>query len=477
MQHIVRYNENNFAIAKFFLAEPNERTDARMAVGDSITGRLAEFCVSTNLSGVADEAVERATVSLIHNFTVALAGRSREKHCHVLATRYWNEPREATLLHSGLRVSAEGAAFANGALMHVRSQDDTHAASTSHPGTPVMAAALAVAEAGDCTGAEFLEAVILGYEILCRVGRDFDNLVSGRGFRAASVFGGFGAAAAAAKLMHLSAEQMAHAIALSAQFAGGLLQVWEEGSAEFPLQLGMSARNGIVAARAAASGVTAAREMLEGKGGFFRAFAGVTGPASEVMEGLGRRWQLSEVTVKPYPVCAILQGPVESTIALVQEGDIAPADVRNIELTLSPYEASYPGIDNPGPFGSATATKMSAQFALASSVLRRRLTMDDIAAFNSSETLALSRKVEVVADPSLPDRLSRLTVVLADGRKLVRRVDKPAGKPSLAEVCAFARVMHEEVGVSPSRMERMAQAICDLRGAPSVAGLIDCLRP
>src|SRR5690606_9744079 len=99
----------------------------------------------------------------------------------------------------------------------------------THPGAPVMAAALAIAEEYDSTGAEFLEAIIIGYEVLCRIGRDFDQEVTGRGFRAAGVYGVFGATAAAARLMRLTSAQTAHALGIATHLAGGLAQVWQEG--------------------------------------------------------------------------------------------------------------------------------------------------------------------------------------------------------------------------------------------------------
>lgn len=443
-----------------------------MAASPSLTEQLASFCTRTGLNDIPNDVIERATVSLIHNIAVALAGRPREKHCHLMAERCWREPAEATLLHNGVRVSAEGAAFANGALMHARSQDDTHAGSTSHPGTPVIAAALAVAESERRSGADFLEAVILGYEVLCRIGRDFDELISKRGFRAAAVFGTFGAAAAAAKLMRLNAEQTAHALGLSAQFAGGLSQVWVEGSAEFPLQLGMPARNGIVAARAAASGVTAAREALEGKGGFYRAFAGADVPAREITEGLGSRWQLSEVTVKAFPVCAILQGPVAAMVAAARKTGFAARDVREIELALSPYEAAYPGIDNPGPFDSTVATKMSAQFSLASTGIKHRLTMDDLGVFSDEGIMGLAGKVKVTADPALADRLSRLTVKLTNGHAMTEHVDEPIGQPGLTDIRDFATGLSPEAGCSVGQMEAVVDEICNLRAAPSLDNLM-----
>ena len=466
----IRLNEILFAIAKFF-PQPNLLMPSSHP-SISLTEQLGAFSAKTTLENIPDSVVERATVSLIHNLAVATAGRSREAVAHAMAKRHWSAPQEATLLYDGTRVNVEGAVFANAALMHARSQDDTHAGSTSHPGTPVIAAALAVAEAEGRTGAEFITAVIVGYEILCRTGRDFDHLFSKRGFRAASIVGAFGAAVAVSKLLQLTASETGHALGLAAHFAGGLSQVWEEGSPEFPFQLAFAARNGVLAARAAQAGMTAARETLEGKGGFYRAYADTTEPAFEILDRLGECWQLSDVTVKLYPVCAILQGPVGSMQQLSISNQIAAASVDHIELALSPYEAAYPGIDNAGPFVSSTATKMSAQFSLSACLLERGLTLSDLNRLTDSGIEALASRVRIISDPSIEPRSSRLNVVLNDERKLVSEVNSPVGRPSLQEIYHFAHSLSREIGASSTEIDNLIHEINILKGSPGVGNLI-----
>ncbi len=441
----------------------------------SLTQVLGDFVAMTKTSDIPAAVVTRAKVSLVHNLTMAMAGRSRETVAHVMAKQCWPLPAQATLLHDGTLVSAEAAAFANGALMHARSQDDTHAGSTSHPGAAVMPAALAIAEAEGRTGAEFLTAVVLGYEILARIGRDFDHLVTARGFRAAAVFGGFGSTVAATKLLRLSAEQSGHALGLAAHLAGGLTQVWEEGSAEGPLQLGFAARNGLLAAQAAQAGATSARAILEGRRGFYRAYAGTSEPAVEALDGLGETWQFAEITVKPYPVCAILQGPVDAMLHLLRTHAIAPSAVQEVVLELNPYEAAYPGVDNPGPFASNIATKMSAHFSMALTLSDRRMTMDDLFRFGDSTIEALASRVRVVPDATVPMRLSRLQVHTLDGRTYVREVVVPVGQPSFDEVAAFARSLTVEIGTGVERIDRLVAEITNLDKAPNLAGLITSL--
>ena len=450
---------------------PSRLLHGEEAVQPSLSEYLGAIAVGTPADRISSNAVERAKVSLVHNLIVALAGREREPVAHRLAAEHYALPAQATILHSGLKASTEGAAFANGALFHARSQDDTHPDSTSHPGAPVMAAAFAVAEECKSTGAEFIHAVIIGYEVLCRLGRDFDQQVSGKGFRAAAVYGVFGAAGAAARLMGLNEKQAAHALGLASHLSGGLLQVWQEGSAESPLQLGFGARNGIVAARAAAAGATAARLAFEGSRGFYNAYAGTTARADEALADHGL-WQIEQVTVKPYPACAILQGPLQLLTAILDGEGFAGDCVEDVALELSPYEARYTGIDNPGPFGSPIAAKMSAQFCLGNTLARRRLALSDLSRLEDRETLSQAAKISVVQNAEIPERLSRITIRTVDGRRVSRMLEEPVGRPSLRDVGVFAAGLSEEIGASRQQVASLLDLVGSLETHDDIAALV-----
>ncbi len=437
--------------------------------GASLTERFGAFIADP--PAIPADVIERAKVSLVHNLVMALSGRRRETAGHKAAAAH---PGRSTLIASGTMASADWAALANGALFHARSQDDVHLASTSHPGAPVTAAALAVAEESGSTGGAFLEAVATGYEVLCRVGRDFDQEVSARGFRAAAIWGGFGAAAAAARLRGLGAAACGHALALCTHQAGGVLQVWREGGPEFPFHLGFAARNGVVAAELAAAGVSAGRLMLEGPEGLYAAAAGADRPAREALEGLGRDWQLREVTVKPYPCCAVLQGPMQVALQLARE--LAGRRVRRSSLALSQFEATFPGIDNAGPhFAGPAATKMSAQFCLAVAMLDGRLALADLSRLDDTGIAELAQRVTVVPDPELQDRQCRLVVEADDGTALRGGLDGAIGRPSFDEIASFALAMADEMEMTPAAVERIVHEIAEIDRRDSVGQLVDAI--
>jgi 2-methylcitrate dehydratase PrpD len=435
----------------------------------SLAHFLARIVAATPPQEIGAAAMERAKVSLLHNLTVALAGRRVERVAHEIAWSHYRVPAEATLLASGRKASIEAAAFANGALFHVRSQDDTHPGSTSHPGGPVMAAALALGETCSASGEDFLAAIVLGYEALCRIGRDFDQQITARGFRTAAVLGGFGSAAAAARLMRLEEDRTAHALGLVAHLAGGLAQVWIEGSPEYPLQLGNAARNGIAASRAAASGARAALNALDGRRGFFNAFAGATAEAVEAT-GNFERWQIEEATLKPFPACAILQGPLELLLRML--GEVEGREVQALRLHLSPYEASYPGIDNSESCASAAAAKMSAQFCLGNAIGRRRLAFSDLEDYADPGAIALSRRVTVVPDKDLADRQCRIHIRWRDGDVSEERLMEPVGRPAFSEVAAFALGMASEMEMRSSDVAALIEIVAGLEHEASLERLI-----
>ncbi|MBI1622415.1 MmgE/PrpD family protein [Aquamicrobium sp. cd-1] len=440
----------------------------------SLTEFFGEVITTTMPADISEAARERARVSLIHNLAVAMAGRRREQVAFRLAVSCHAAPAQATLLHNGARVSTDAAAFANGALFHARSQDDTHPDSTSHPGAPVMAAALAIAEETGASGGEFLDAIIIGYEVLCRVGRDFDQLISKRGYRAAAVFGVFGATAAAARLLKLDPVQAGHALGLATHMSGGLSQVWHEGSAEFPLQLGFAARSGIEAARAAGAGATAAKYALEGPRGFYNAYAGVAGPAVEAVADYGH-WQIEEVTVKPFPACAILQGPMQLLCELLAREGLHGEDVSSLDLHLNPYEAGYTGIDNPGPFSSATATKMSAQFCLGNGLAYGRLALSDLEQLSDPSVLAHASKIRVVPTSEVAERICLLRITTSSGRVVEKSLEEAVGRPSVSQVQAFALGLASEFGVDQAAIGRMLDLVAGISEAPDVGELVACV--
>ena len=121
-------------------------------------------------------------------------------------------------------------------------------------------AALAAAEGADASGRELLEAGIVGFEVVSRLGRSAGGDRGDhyeRGFHGTSVFGVFGATAAACRVMGLDADAARNAFGIAASAAKGVRANY--GTMTKPLHAGEASRAGVMAALLAAEGFTEAK--------------------------------------------------------------------------------------------------------------------------------------------------------------------------------------------------------------------------
>ncbi|HEY4277407.1 MAG TPA: MmgE/PrpD family protein [Conexibacter sp.] len=447
----------------------------------SAGAELGRFAASLRAAAIPDPVLERLRCGLLHDIAVALAA-------HPVGAEVWplvrdRRPAEATLLCDGGRVGAHEAAFANAQLIHARAQDDTHFGAKTHVGAAVIPAALALAEREGASGAAFATAVLVGCEVAAAVGERHAAAATARGFRASPLFGTLGAAAASASLLGLDAAAAADAIALSSSFAGGLNQTWIDGSSEYRIELGMAARNGMLAADLAASGQHGARYWYEGAAGFAHAFDGtsddVPGPG-EWVDGsweLGTRWRLLDVTYKPYPVCAILQSAVDVAISLARENDLDADAVTGIEVQLNPQDRTYPGTVNSGPYGDVAATLMSAEYCVAMALRDRTATLAGLRGFEDPQLARMIGVTDVRGVDRIPALGARVEVEV-DGRGGAQRLggelipDPSTYGWDWDGVLANVERMEPEIAVSRDQLDALAAAVRDVTALSSVDDLV-----
>jgi len=195
------------------------------------------------------------------------------------------------------RLPAAAAALANGTRCHALDFDDTHEAGICHVSAVVVPAALAVADEQDATGGELIDAWLLGSEVALRLAIALASGLYARGVHPPSVCGAFGAAAAAARLRGLDAEQTAHALGVVGSFASGLLEYLSDGAATKPLHAGWAAHAGVQAAALAAAGATGPASVIEGRFGLMRSHTDAD--VETAVDDLGLRWEAARVALKP----------------------------------------------------------------------------------------------------------------------------------------------------------------------------------
>jgi 2-methylcitrate dehydratase PrpD len=243
---------------------------------------------------------------------------------------------EAGVIGSRIVTTAVNAALANGMLGHADETDDTHYMAGVHPGCSVVAAALAMAERGRCSGTALLRATVLGYDVCARMAQSLGaNRFSSAGHSTHSFGGAFGAAVAAGALAGVDAERARYLLSYAAQQVSGLA-CWARDTEHVEKAFdfgGMPARDGVTAATMVASHFTGVDDALAGDRGLFHAFGEFARP-SRLAQRLGREYEIMNTAIKRWPVGYPIQAPLDALSNLLARHQVNPADIEHIDVTI-----------------------------------------------------------------------------------------------------------------------------------------------
>src|SRR5438132_5459180 len=268
---------------------------------------LANFLVGVTAAELPPQALDHAAMLVASTIASAAMGSGLEsaRITKDMARSLGGSPRASVWFDAssdgGAKLPVVAAAQVNAVMSDAAASDDSDLRTIVHCGTPLVATTLAAAQDHGGSGADMLAAIVIGYEL---AGRIIDGMP---GFRERGFHGSnaaiFAATGAAGRLLRLDAEQMTHAIALTATSTGGLAKAADTSVAR-EYHAGVATFNGIQAVRAAQRGYTAEERVLEMKLGFFEAFGGVEGEAAaaSATRALGASWDiLTDMAVKLVP--------------------------------------------------------------------------------------------------------------------------------------------------------------------------------
>ncbi|HVH27832.1 MAG TPA: MmgE/PrpD family protein [Vicinamibacterales bacterium] len=413
------------------------------------TGAVVDFIVRARWGEFPSEAVALAKRCVVDGLGVMLAGSTTS--ASAILRDYVGTENPAGSKNTGaatsgestvfgpesFRTSAANAALLNGTSGHALDYDDTQLATSAdrifglltHPTMPPLAAALALGERQRVSGAAFLEAFLVGFELECKIAEAIHPHHYKKGFHSSGTVGTFGSMAAAAKLLGLNRDATTNALAIAASLAAGIRVNF--GSMTKPLHVGRAAQNGIVAAELAARGFTGGRDALDPPWGFFQAFSFGDGfDADRIVARLGNPYTIVSpgVSIKPYP-CGVLGHPtMDAMRRLVMANDVKPEQIAAIRVRAGS------NILNPLRYSIATnelEAKFCPAFMVASIALRRKAGIHEFTDefVQSAPVQRMMSKVERVLDPEIEARgfekiRSTVEVDLKDGRRLVEHADE-----------------------------------------------------
>ncbi len=281
----------------------------------------------------------------------------------------------ASVIAAPFLSSFEDAAFANAVMAHGLVREDMHAGSVSHLGIVVLPSLLALAQYRRVSGAEFMLAAVVGYEVGGRVGRALLDPEIARIRRPTGLTGPIAAAAAGARLLRLDAAASASAVAIGANATLGFNQWAHTGGSEMFFQAGFAARNGVTSARLAEAGAFASPTALDGEAGLFASLG--KRQAAHAVELFNGTPEILSVYHKPVPACNFAQTPSQAALAIAREHACAPERIAAITVRVPRAGAAYPGCDSRGPFDHVLQAKMSIQYNVAGALLKGAVTEEN----------------------------------------------------------------------------------------------------
>ena len=452
------------------------------------TRMLAEFISAASFEDLPAEVVHHAKRVILDHLGIATLGATSISAKKVVQTvKQLGGKEESTIIGEMGRFSPVWASLANGTMAYSQMIDDIYAArGWAHPGNAVISAALALTESRDVSGADFITAVVMGYEGTCRATDAGGPSVNDRGFRISATNAHFGAASAGAKVLGLDVEGCCHALGLAGAMASG---VWEEGvvhSLAQPLHAGRASSNGVLATLLAANGLAAGDTIWEGKEGrrgYLDVFSDDPDPR-QLVDGLGSTYMISRIGFKFHPAAGGISPAIDAMLSLAEQHAISAQDVEKITVRTHKLEVEHH--DNPDPDTTFTAIQ-SNQYCVARALVDGIVLASGMAPerLREPEVRKVMGKISIEVDPqheaAFPSLMSATVVVQTVDGKVYEETAKAArGMPAnpASDEDLEAKFHSLVSGVIPkSRANEIRALVWSLEEVPHIEKLASLLRP
>jgi 2-methylcitrate dehydratase PrpD len=398
---------------------------ARTRPGSTLA--LSRILNRTRFGDLPPLAIEHAKIIIASTLASAASGSpiASARIVRDLAKEHGGKP-DAPIWFDGARLPVHEVARVNAILSDAAASDDSDIRNTAHAGTTLASTGLAIAERTGASGQDVLCAIVTGYEAAGRIG---DARRGGIGGVHASQIVAFGGAVAAARLLKLTDEQMAHAIGMAAITMGGLSIGTNSWAREY---MGANAALcGVNAALAAGRGFTVNEDILEAPGGFLAVFGGGTSDKT-VAERLTRapgEWDIVKyLAVKLVPGAHPFSSLVEAAVNAARQASVPPDEVARI--LVSGQNRTVGGSRTPRDLVEAIH---SLPYFLASAVADKDFSWIHAteAKIHSPIVARLMQLVDVDPSPSSMRYTwgwgGTVTIVTRSGARLTSTVDAPRG--------------------------------------------------
>ncbi|WP_105327505.1 MmgE/PrpD family protein [Acidaminococcus provencensis] len=342
----------------------------------------------------------------------------------------------ASIWGSNERTNLRTAVFFNAMLGHTLELDDVHTRSKTHIATVVVPAAWGLAEVLHKPGKKLLEAVICGYEVMSRIGMGFGvSSHRNKGWHVTSTAGTFGAAAACAKLLDFTPEQVLAALGLAGTQSFGTWAFLSDGATNKVLHPARAAASGLESCLLVLGGMRGSAHILDAKDGGIFPMMSDEYNYSLVDKDLGKVYEILQVDKKPYPCCRSSHCVIDGVLALRRENHLQAENVESIQVSTYLVGLKQCGLSDTSKVPKLpTQAKFSIPYVAACALLEGSVGLNDFLPekIQRPEIQALLRKVTVREDSAFtaryPDHWGcKVSITLKNGETLEKVVKDASG--------------------------------------------------
>jgi 2-methylcitrate dehydratase PrpD len=400
------------------------------------TEAVAACALSLDAAKVPASTLEHAKQAVLDLLGIAARARAESDTTKIVhkVVREIDPGGKATAVAYGPQFSLQYAALLNGCSFHALDFDDTHELSSLHPGAPVVAAALPVAEHLGASGRALLAAIVAGYDVTVRLGLALrPHAHYARGFHPTATAGIFGATAAVARLRGAAPAALASAFGINLSQAAGSLQFSADGAQTKPLQVGLAAHNAVLAERFAAAGLRGPAQAFEGRSGFLHAYSDGA-DAADILGAWDGVHEIDRTAFKPYPCCRYIHSAVDQLAEIVREHRLTPDAIDAVRIGLP--AAGMRLVGDPEEFKRNPRTVVDKQFSMyhaaAATIAWGSVRWADYARADDPQIARLIERITVTNDPDVEALTPRMAskVEVDAGTVHERRIAaSPRGEP------------------------------------------------
>jgi len=454
------------------------------AAADHVGLIVQHVLMHADPSSVPLVARNAAKIFMLDSIGVALAGASVAESSLVRrAALTWGKSGgldcDASVWGSREKLPAPSAAMVNAFHIHNQEFDCVHEKAVVHPMAVILAALMAYAERnGQVSGAKFLAALAIAVDVATVIGMTATKPI--RFFRPAQC-GCLGAAVGMAYLAGMDEVGIKNTLGLAYSQLAGTMQAHIEGTPTLALQVAFAARAAVCAVDLAQLGFRAPHDVIDGKYGYFALIEDGVANVAAFAE-LGKVWQITRVSHKPYPTGRAAQGGISALQTAMREHDLTADAVISVVLHAPLLIRQL--VDRPYRDGMATNyARLCLPYLLALVLRDGKVGLD---AYNETnlrdpQLRALAHRINIVADTNTnPNALTpqALTLQLAGGRSVSVDIGVVYGSPeapmtSDAQHEKFvACCKHAPKPLTDLQIERLIAAINTIEGTEDASSIV-----